>query len=140
MRLEDLYADLRTKDFQLGVILGARVIVTSSSDEKLAQAKELGAFATINYREDESWGKTAAELVGGVDHVIEVGGAKTLEQSLRAVKPGGTISLIACRQGFYASGGAAGVGRATNRSVVHNAIAILALDYLITALVLGQGI
>lgn len=53
---------------------------------------------------------------------------------------GGTISLIACRQGFYASGGAAGVGRATNRSVVHNAIAILALDYLVTAIILGQGL
>ena len=59
---------------------------------------------------------------------------------IKAMVFGGTISLIACRQGFYASGGAAGVGRATNRSVVHNAIAILALDYLITALVLGQGI
>jgi phospholipid/cholesterol/gamma-HCH transport system permease protein len=53
---------------------------------------------------------------------------------------GGTISLIACRQGFYATGGAAGVGRATNRSVVHNAIAILALDYLVTAIILGQGL
>ncbi len=53
---------------------------------------------------------------------------------------GGTISIIACRQGFYASGGAAGVGRATNRAVVHSAIAILALDYLITALILGQGL
>lgn len=53
---------------------------------------------------------------------------------------GGTISLVACRQGFYATGGAAGVGRATNRSVVHNAIAILALDYLVTAIILGQGL
>ena len=48
--------------------------------------------------------------------------------------------LIACRQGFFAGGGAAGVGRATNRSVVHSAIAILMLDYLITGLVLGQGL
>jgi phospholipid/cholesterol/gamma-HCH transport system permease protein len=53
---------------------------------------------------------------------------------------GGTISLIACRQGFHATGGAAGVGRATNRSVVHNAIAILALDYVVTAVILGQGL
>jgi phospholipid/cholesterol/gamma-HCH transport system permease protein len=53
---------------------------------------------------------------------------------------GGTICLIACRQGFYATGGAAGVGRATNRSVVHSAVAILALDYLVTAMVLGQGL
>ena len=53
---------------------------------------------------------------------------------------GVTVTLIACRQGFYASGGAAGVGAATNRSVVHNAVAILALDYLITSLILGEGI
>ncbi len=53
---------------------------------------------------------------------------------------GVTVTLIACRQGFFAKGGAAGVGQATNRSVVHNAIAILALDYLVTAIVLGQGI
>ena len=53
---------------------------------------------------------------------------------------GAAICLIACRQGFYASGGAAGVGRATNRAVVHSAIAILALDYVITALILGQGL
>lgn len=53
---------------------------------------------------------------------------------------GVTVTLIACRQGFFAKGGAAGVGQATNRSVVHNAIAILALDYLVTAIVLGQGL
>ncbi len=59
---------------------------------------------------------------------------------VKAAVFGGTICLIACRQGFFASGGAAGVGRATNRAVVHSAIAILALDYLITALILGQGL
>lgn len=53
---------------------------------------------------------------------------------------GVTVCLIACRQGFYAKGGAAGVGQATNRSVVHNAIAILLLDYLVTGLVLGEGL
>ncbi len=53
---------------------------------------------------------------------------------------GVTVCLIACRQGFYASGGAAGVGQATNRSVVHNAIAILVLDYLVTGIVLGEGL
>lgn len=63
-----------------------------------------------------------------------------LQGLTKATVFGGTISLIACRQGFYASGGAAGVGRATNRSVVHCAIAILALDYLVTAIVLGQGL
>ncbi|MGB5546950.1 MAG: ABC transporter permease [Polyangiales bacterium] len=52
---------------------------------------------------------------------------------------GVAVTLIACRQGFYARGGAAGVGRATNRAVVQSAIAILILDYLVTSLVLGQG-
>ena len=51
---------------------------------------------------------------------------------------GVAVTLIACRQGFYASGGAAGVGLATNRCVVHCAIAVLALDYAITSIMLGQ--
>jgi len=59
---------------------------------------------------------------------------------VKAAVFGAAIALIACRQGFFASGGAAGVGRATNRAVVQSAIAILALDYLITALILGQGL
>lgn len=52
---------------------------------------------------------------------------------------GVAVTLIACRHGFYAKGGAAGVGRATNRAVVQSAIAILMLDYLVTSLVLGEG-
>jgi NADPH:quinone reductase-like Zn-dependent oxidoreductase len=81
---------------QLSRLSGARVIVTSSSDEKLARARELGAEAGINYREVPEWGERAKELTGGVgvDHVIEVGGAGTLVQSLRAVRMGGRISLI----------------------------------------------
>lgn len=59
---------------------------------------------------------------------------------VKSVIFGGVVSLVACRHGFLASGGAAGVGRATNRSVVHNAVAILALDYVITAIILGQGL
>jgi len=58
---------------------------------------------------------------------------------IKAMVFGVAVSLIACRQGFYAQGGAAGVGRATNRAVVHSAIAILMLDYLVTSLVLGEG-
>lgn len=57
----------------------------------------------------------------------------------KAMVFGVVVTLIACRQGFYAKGGAAGVGRATNRSVVHSAIAILMLDYLVTSLILGEG-
>jgi phospholipid/cholesterol/gamma-HCH transport system permease protein len=59
---------------------------------------------------------------------------------IKAMVFGVAVSLIACRQGFYAKGGAAGVGRATNRAVVQSAIAILMLDYLVTGLVLGQGL
>ena len=57
----------------------------------------------------------------------------------KAMVFGIAVTLIACRQGFYAKGGAAGVGRATNRAVVHSAIAILMLDYFLTSLILGQG-
>jgi NADPH:quinone reductase-like Zn-dependent oxidoreductase len=84
---------------QLARLRGARVIVTSSSDEKLAHARGLGAgpeILGINYRETPDWGAKAKELTGGagVDLVVEVGGAGTLGQSLKAVRMGGTISLI----------------------------------------------
>lgn len=76
-------------------ILGARTIVTSSSDEKLERAKELGAWETINYKDVPEWGREARKLSGGgVDHVIEVGGGGTLEQSVQAVRAGGVISII----------------------------------------------
>jgi NADPH:quinone reductase-like Zn-dependent oxidoreductase len=80
---------------QLATLLGARVIATSSRDDKLARAREMGAAEGINYRDVPEWGVRAKELTGGgVDHVVEVGGAGTLQQSLRAVRFGGTISLI----------------------------------------------
>jgi phospholipid/cholesterol/gamma-HCH transport system permease protein len=58
---------------------------------------------------------------------------------IKAAFFGGTLSLIACRQGFYASGGAVGVGRATNRAVVHSAVAILVMDYILTGIIIGEG-
>jgi NADPH:quinone reductase-like Zn-dependent oxidoreductase len=81
---------------QFAKLMGARVIATSSSDEKLERVRALGADHALNYARTPEWGKAARELTGGrgVDHVIEVGGAGTLPQSLRAVGPGGTISLI----------------------------------------------
>lgn len=81
---------------QFAQMMGARVIATSGSDSKLERAQALGASKTINYRKTEAWGKAARAWAGGdgVDHVIEVGGAGTLEQSIRATRPGGTISLI----------------------------------------------
>lgn len=63
-----------------------------------------------------------------------------LQGLVKAAVFGFTVCLIACHQGFHATGGAAGVGRATNRSVVHSAIAILGLDYIVTAIVLGEGL
>lgn len=81
---------------QLARAAGARVIVTSSSDAKLARARELGAAATINYQTTPAWGDEAVRLTGGagVDHVIEVGGTGTFAQSLAAIRLGGTISYI----------------------------------------------
>jgi NADPH:quinone reductase-like Zn-dependent oxidoreductase len=87
---------------QFGVMAGTRVIITSSSDEKLARARQLGAWETINYKTTPEWGKRVVELTNGegVDHVVEVGGAGTLEQSFQATRVGGTISLIGVLTGF----------------------------------------
>ncbi len=81
---------------QIARLVGARTIVTSSSDEKLARAGALGAWQGINYRTTPDWEKAARALTGqvGVDHIIEVGGADTLGRALRAVRVGGTISVI----------------------------------------------
>jgi NADPH:quinone reductase-like Zn-dependent oxidoreductase len=74
---------------------GARVVATSSSDAKLARARELGADATLNYKSEPQWGARAAALAGGgIDHVVEVGGLGTLAQSMQAVGFGGEIGLI----------------------------------------------
>jgi NADPH:quinone reductase-like Zn-dependent oxidoreductase len=81
---------------QLAKLMGATVIATSSSNEKLERVRTLGADHTINYRQHKDWGKRAREWTGGrgVDHVIEVGGPGTLGQSIAAVRVGGHISLI----------------------------------------------
>ena len=81
---------------QLARLQGARVIATSSRDEKLARALELGASDGINYNTTPDWDKRVRELTGGVgvDYIVEVGGAGTLAQSMRAIKSGGQISLI----------------------------------------------
>jgi NADPH:quinone reductase-like Zn-dependent oxidoreductase len=75
---------------------GAQVIATSSSDNKLARAKQLGATATVNYRDHAEWQKDVLALTDGrgVDHVIEVGGAGTLARSIEAARPGGQIHQI----------------------------------------------
>jgi NADPH:quinone reductase-like Zn-dependent oxidoreductase len=81
---------------QMGKMLGARVVVVSSSNEKLDRAARLGADHGINYKETPQWGRAVREWSGGagVDHVIEVGGAGTLQESFQAVRLGGHISVI----------------------------------------------
>jgi NADPH:quinone reductase-like Zn-dependent oxidoreductase len=87
---------------QFGLMAGARVITTSKSDKKLDRARELGAWETINYANTPEWAERAVELTGGtgVDHVVEVGGLGTMEESFRAARPGGTVSLIGVLTGF----------------------------------------
>lgn len=86
---------------QIARMMGARVILTSSRDDKLERARSLGAHDVINYVTTPDWDKTARALTGGtgVDHVVEVGGAGTLEKSLKAVRVGGTVSVIGVLSG-----------------------------------------
>ena len=81
---------------QFARMLGAETFITSSSDDKLARARALGADHGINYRSEPKWGKAVRKLTGGegVDLVVEVGGAGTLPESLNAVAIGGHISMI----------------------------------------------
>ena len=81
---------------QLAHAMGVTVIITSSSDEKLARAKALGAACGINYKTSPEWDKAAVAFNGGrgVDHVIEVGGANTLTRSFGAIRNGGKVSMI----------------------------------------------
>jgi NADPH:quinone reductase-like Zn-dependent oxidoreductase len=75
--------------------LGARVIILSSSEEKLAAAKQLGADYCINYLSNPNWGPMAFEIAGhGVDLVLEIGGGGTMENSLAAIRHGGHIAII----------------------------------------------
>ncbi|HEX8116415.1 MAG TPA: NAD(P)-dependent alcohol dehydrogenase, partial [Pyrinomonadaceae bacterium] len=75
---------------------GARVISTSSSDEKLARVRELGVDGAVNYRRTPDWDEEVVRLTEGVgvDHVVEVGGAGTLAKSVNAARVGGVVSLI----------------------------------------------
>jgi NADPH:quinone reductase-like Zn-dependent oxidoreductase len=81
---------------QLCRILGARVVITSSSDEKLERARALGAWQTVNYREKPEWQDEVLALTDGqgVDHTVEVGGPGTLQKSIAATRLGGSIGLI----------------------------------------------
>jgi NADPH:quinone reductase-like Zn-dependent oxidoreductase len=90
---------------QLAKAAGLKVIITSSSDEKLARVRAMGADAGVNYTQVPDWGSAARKLTGGegVDLVLEVGGEKTFDQSLAAVRMQGSIMVI---------GGVTGLGGA----------------------------
>ncbi len=81
---------------QFAKLHGARAIVTSSSNEKLARAKALGADDAINYRDTPDWDQAVMALTGGrgVDLVVEVGGPGTLERSIRSTRVGGMVAVI----------------------------------------------
>jgi len=81
---------------QFAKSMGCTVIATSSSNEKLERLKALGADHLINYKETEAWGAKALEITKGkgVDHIVEIGGAGTLDQSMIAARIGGRIALI----------------------------------------------
>ncbi|HMW16720.1 MAG TPA: NAD(P)-dependent alcohol dehydrogenase [Accumulibacter sp.] len=85
--------------------VGARVTVISSSDDKIERLKALGADVTINYRTTPEWYKPARETTGGrgFDQIIELGGERTLPQSLRCIRPGGTLSMIGVLSGAQLS-------------------------------------
>jgi NADPH:quinone reductase-like Zn-dependent oxidoreductase len=86
---------------QFAKLLGAHVTVISSSDEKIRKVKALGADATINYTKTPEWYKATRDITGGAgyDHILELGGEKTLPQALRCIRPGGTLSMIGVLSG-----------------------------------------
>ncbi len=90
---------------QFAQAAGARIIATSSSDEKLAKLKQMGVTDLINYKEIPAWSKEVLNLTGGrgVKHIVEVGGASTLTESLKAICMGGQISIIGVLSGVDAS-------------------------------------
>jgi NADPH:quinone reductase-like Zn-dependent oxidoreductase len=87
---------------QFAVAAGARPIITSSSDDKLAQATSLGAVGTVNYKKTPDWDKAVLPLTGGagVDEVLEVGGKDSLPHALAALAPGAHVALIGGLGGF----------------------------------------
>ena len=82
-------------------MLGAQVTVITSSEERIQRVRQLGADAAINYRTTPEWAKATREITGGrgYDLILELGGEKTLPQSLRCIRPGGTVAMIGILSG-----------------------------------------
>lgn len=87
---------------QFAKMMGATVIATSSSDEKLARLSAMGADHLINYKATPNWGAEALKITHGrgVDHIVEIGGAGTMPESITACAVGGHISLIGVLAGY----------------------------------------
>lgn len=87
---------------QFDKMAGAKVIITSSSDDKLKRASDLGADHVINYRSNEDWQTEVLDITGGVgaDHAVEVGGPGTINRTLEAIRYGGSISLMGVLTGM----------------------------------------
>jgi NADPH:quinone reductase-like Zn-dependent oxidoreductase len=91
---------------QFAIAAGATVIATTSSDAKGQRLKDMGVHHVINYNSDPNWGSTAKKLTPdgtGADHIIEIGGPNTLQQSFDAVKMGGVINIIGFLGGMDSS-------------------------------------
>lgn len=86
---------------QFAKLLGAHVTVITSSEERMARAQQLGADAVVNYRAVPEWAKATRDITSGrgYDLIFELGGEKTLPQSLRCIRPGGTIAMIGILSG-----------------------------------------
>lgn len=86
---------------QIAVAAGAKVVVLSSSDEKIARAKTLGAAAGINYRTTPEWADAVKKATGGgAHHALELGGAGTLQRTLSSMAIGGHVAMIGALDGF----------------------------------------
>ena len=111
---------------QFAHAMGATVVVTSSSDEKLERARALGAQHGINYRSTPEWAAELRRIAGrNADLIIELGGAQSLAQSIRAVRTGGTVALIGVLSGAKAE---IELGRVVTRGLRLQAITLGARD------------
>ncbi len=108
---------------QIAKMIGAETILISSSDDKLARAKALGADHIINYYDNPDWHRTAREITNGkgVDQIIEIGGTGTLNQSIKAVRPSGTLSLIGVLTGVS---GEINLGRVVTQNICLQGITV----------------
>ncbi len=112
---------------QFAKLAGARVMATSSSDEKLQQARALGADHLINYKATPKWGAEIMKLTAGAgaDIVVEVGGAGTLVESLKAIRVGGFIGVIGVLSG---AAGEAPIASIMGKSADINGISVGSRD------------